>query len=816
MSEAIRLLPGEVSQPLEDGLSAQALLLSIRRHWPMVVTLMLLLTIAGALVGLGLPAWYKAEAVVVINSRPHRSADLQELPDPASPELSVIVSETDILQSRSVIEPVVRSFRLWETPEFQKREYPGGWDWRTVEMRLRDLVGFPDRAEDTGQSPGANSQPDDANPPTQAQIDAAVEAYANYLSVTTDGRSMTIRVSYRAWTPERAAAIVNAHVDSYRNFEVKTKVTAAERANSALTAQVSELRKQLQDAETAVTRYRDEHHLTGAAKDSAAVSQQLVALNNQLIAARAELAENEARAARIGAGGESLPEVVNSGTMSALRSQEAQLAAHEADLSKYHGDEYPDLRRVRASLQNLRGQISREIGRGRAAALQLVERSRTRERSLQQSVTELTKQLNSSDAGLQQLQGKAESIRSVLHNFEKRLEETAANPAFITANSTVASRANASATSTSPKAPILAFGGGFVGLTLGGLLSLLLEFRDKTFRTSAQVEQQVRSLTVSATPRALGRQRKFPADIILKDNTSVFAEAFRVSWANMQLAAEGPRAASFGGRRLGTAFGITSAASGEGKSTHALALARTAALAGEGVVLVDADLRRAGASRLLDQQFSFTLRDFLQDRCAASDVIAVEERSGVHFVPSASSDIPWTSRELQRFFNFVDYLKDRFAIVMIDLPPILGLAETIRLAVAADSVTLIIRWGRTQRQFVQFALDALRSAGISARTVILNDVDLKTQQRRGYRDRSVVYTYDGLYRAKSRGTPSRTALVPLDSPSAVNDEVYKPEEQPQDVLQEHRGQSTESNNHSATVATFAQSDIQRLYDRYRG
>jgi succinoglycan biosynthesis transport protein ExoP len=818
MSEAIRLLPGEVSQPLEDGLSAQALLLSIRRHWPMVLALTLVLTVIGALVGLGLPAWYKAEAVVVINSRPHRSADLQELPDPSSPELTVIASETDILQSRSVIEPVVRLFKLWEAPEFQKTEYPKGWDWRTVEARLRDLLGFANPPEDGQQPSGVSSPPDNANPPAQAQIDGAVEAYSNYLSVVTDGRSMTIRVSYRAWTPERAAAIVNAHVDSYRNFEVKAKVTAAERANAALTAQMAELRKQLQDDENAVTRYREEHHLTGAAKDSAAVSQQLVALNTQLIDARAKLAESEARAARIGAGGENLPEVVSSGTMSALRGQEAQLAAHEADLSKYHGDEYPELRRVRASLQNLRGQISREIGRGRAAALQLVERDRTRERSLQQSVTELTKQLNSSDAGLQQLQGKAESIRLVLRDFEKRAEETAANPAFITPNSVVASRANESATSTSPKAPILAFGGGFVGFTLGSLLSLLLEIRDKTFRTSAQVEQQINSLTVSATPRALGRQRKFPADIILKDNTSVFAEAFRVSWANMQLAAEGPRAASFGGRRLGTAFGITSAASSEGKSTHALALARTAALAGESVVLIDADLRRAGISRLLDQEFSFTLRDFLQDRCAASDVIAVEERSGVHFVPSISSDVPWTSRELQRFFNFVDYLKDRFAIVMIDLPPILGLAETIRLAAAADCVTLIIRWGRTQRQFVQFALDALRSAGVSVRTVILNDVDLKTQQRRGYRDRSVVYTYDGLYRAKNRGTPSRTALVPLDGRSEINDinnEVYKPEEQPQDVLREHRLQSTESTDESVTVATFAQSDIQRLYDRYR-
>ena len=43
-------------------------------------------------------------------------------------------------------------------------------------------------------------------------------------------------------------------------------------------------------------------------------------------------------------------------------------------------------------------------------------------------------------------------------------------------------------------------------------------------------------------------------------------------------------------------------------------------------------------------------------------------------------------------------------------PEILGLAETIRLAMAADSIMLVIRWGRTERHVVQFALDALRPA----------------------------------------------------------------------------------------------------------
>jgi Mrp family chromosome partitioning ATPase len=565
------------------------------------------------------------------------------------------------------------------------------------------------------------------------------------------------------------------------------------------------LRQQLLAAEAAVTHYREEHHLTGAAKDSGGVSLQLTGLNSQLITLRAEIAENEARASGIGAGAgsDSLPEIVASGTVSALRGQEAQLTAREADLSKYHGDEYPELQRLRASLRDLRGQISHQIGRDRAAALQMVERSRTRERSLQQSITELTKQLNSADAGLQQLQGNADSIRSLLLSFEKRVAETAANPAFITSNSTIASRANPTAASTSSKTKTLAFAGGFVGLTLGSLLSLLLELRDKGFRTSAQVQQHIGSLTVSATPRALGRWRKTPVDIILQDNRSAFAEAFRVSWGNIHLAIADPRSASSGVGRQGTALGITSAASGEGKSMHALALARTAALAGESVLLVDADLRRSGLSRLLDRDFSFTLGDFLQDRCTANDIIAIEERSRVHFVPSVPSDIAWTTHDLQRFFKLVEYSKNRFSIVIIDLPPIIGLADTVRLAMAADGIALVIRWGRTERQFVQFALDTLRSANVSTIGVILNDIDLKAQRRRGYRDHTVVYTDKGLYRVapEYREPAPRASLPTAPAEPDARSETSSSEPQPTDTPRDQ--------------PRPAGSDIERLYNRYR-
>jgi Mrp family chromosome partitioning ATPase len=425
---------------------------------------------------------------------------------------------------------------------------------------------------------------------------------------------------------------------------------------------------------------------------------------------------------------------------------------------------------------------------------------------------DLTKQLNSADAELQQLQGRSDSIRSLLGNFEKRVAETAANPAFIKSNSTIATRATASAASTSSKTKVYAVAGGFIGFTLGSLLSVLLELRDKGFRTSAQVQEHIGPLTVSATPRVPGRRRRFPADIILDDNRSAFAEAFRVSWANIQLAIPGPKLAPFaGGTSQGSVLGITSAASGDGKSVHALALARTAALAGENVVLVDADLRRAGVSRLVDHQdFPLTLSDFLQHRCTAEDIIAIEERSGVHFVPSVPGDIAWTTRDLQRFFNFIENLKNRFAVVIVDLPPVLGLAETIRLAAAADGLALVVRWGRTERQRVQFALEALRTANASVNAVILNDIDLRAQRRRGYYDHSLIYTDNSLYRVGSGyREPAPQDAPPLTAPSS---DIYSDTEYA--ITEESAPpRAADAPRESSRPGASA---IERWYDKYHG
>ena len=190
MRRAASHIPSKPISGSEDGLSARALLSSIRRH----------LRIGGGL-----------HAVAVRRGRLCRPRAAHLVPSGSGSDHSraaathggcpraagsgarspAMRSEVDMLQSRSVIEPVVRSLGLWRMPEFQPREYPGGWRWQNLEERLRDIWGssaarMRARKAAHAAAPPASNRPMTASTPSQAVIDEAVEKYAR-LSARRDG-----------------------------------------------------------------------------------------------------------------------------------------------------------------------------------------------------------------------------------------------------------------------------------------------------------------------------------------------------------------------------------------------------------------------------------------------------------------------------------------------------------------------------------------------------------------------------------------------------------------------------------------------------
>src|SRR5262249_10518351 len=89
---------------------------------------------------------------------------------------------------------------------------------------------------------------------------------------------------------------------------------------------------------------------------------------------------------------------------------------------------------------------------------------------------------------------------------------------------------------------------------------------------------------------------------------------------------------------------VTSAATGEGKTTLAIDLARVAAAQGERVLLVDADLDERSASKLFKADGKAGLSDLLEARTILPSVLVTDVTEGVSFLPAGTPTVPQTRR----------------------------------------------------------------------------------------------------------------------------------------------------------------------------
>jgi capsular exopolysaccharide synthesis family protein len=166
---------------------------------------------------------------------------------------------------------------------------------------------------------------------------------------------------------------------------------------------------------------------------------------------------------------------------------------------------------------------------------------------------------------------------------------------------------------------------------------------------------------------------------------------------------------------------VTSAGTGEGRTTTATNLAFTAALEGRAVLLVEADLRRPVLQALLELAPRPGLVDVLDGRVELAQAVA---RVGPLSVLCAG-DVgePAGAARGGRVAALEEQLRAAYDLVVLDAPPAMAFAGGDRLALMADAAILVVRAGVTPRPVTRFALDALGDRAVG---VVLNDVDAET------------------------------------------------------------------------------------------
>ncbi len=362
------------------------------------------------------------------------------------------------------------------------------------------------------------------------------------------------------------------------------------------------------------------------------------------------------------------------------------------------------------------------------------------------------------DASAPQAQRLAQSVGS---QFTKLVEDLETPPGRKTSaiKAEVVESPRLPARPVTPK-PLLDIGlAAMLGLLLGIGLAVLRETLDVSVKSPEQLREFSEAPTLAII--AFDSQAKASPLIVQDTGSQARSEAFRQLRTNLQFVDvdHPPRVVV-----------VTSALPGEGKSTTAANLAITLAAAGTSTVLVEGDLRRPRMIDYLGLEGAVGLTNVLVGQVELDDVLQPWGRYGLTVLSSGS--IPPNPSEMLASQNMTDTLEmltSRFAIVIVDAPPLLPVTDGAILAAKSDGALLVVRHGKTTRGQAQHAIAALRSVDARVLGSVLNMAPSKGPDAYAY---GYGYGYldetgmrPRLEDAGMRPTPPKQAHVLRPSPS---------------------------------------------------
>ncbi len=669
------------------------------------------------------PRAYTAEAVVLMDPESQPKVEFEELLTGATPDDQRLGSEVLVLRAPALAAHVVNRLGLAAHPDFNPdlpqslppyavwQALPG--DWLDT---LRQWLGF---------GPSEVPQPPEAE--MERQANRVLAAFAKRLEVERIGRSHAVRIAVTSHDPGLAADVANALADRYLADQLEAKHAATAFATAWLDKRVDDLRAKVEMAERAVETYRADSGLIDA--DGLTVTaQQQAELNTQLITARGETAAARARLAQVQAElrerGDALSaaEVLSSPLIHRLKEQEVEVLRSRADLGQEYGPKHPRMLGVEAELADIQGKIAAEVRQIVAGLSNAVAVASAQEAALAAALrrTEAAAADQSkAHVRLNALEREAEASRSLLQTFLQRIRQTGDQQAIQRPDARIIARAAPPEKPSEPRPALVLGAAGFASLLLGLAVALLLGLRERAFGTADVLRARLGLPVVGIVPAVKMRRGGEPADAVADAPLGGFAEAMRIV------------AGTLGESQVVL---VTAAEPNEGKSTLALGLARTLAMQGERVLLVDADLRGAGLGIRLGMGRMVGLADTLLQPQRWPLPLAGDRICGMQILAAGSPDarLKMAGRGGAAVAALLPRWREGFDHVILDAAPVMLAADVRDHAALADGVLLAVRSQQTLPDVAAEAALTLREAGGTLLGAVLTQVRMARRGGRGW------------------------------------------------------------------------------------
>ena len=556
---------------------------------------------------------------------------------------------------------------------------------------------------------------------------AAANAVQNGTKVKLRPQSQLVDINFVARDPQLAARVVNGITDAYVSTNLERRYASSSYAREFLQRQIVNTRRDLEKSERELTAYAQKQGLisTGSSETggdtNSLTGSTLVALNSALATTQARRIAAEQRYREAVIGGATTEGSANAAP---LRGQIAALdAEYQQKLQTFRPD-YPDMVALRARIDALKSSVvseTRTANSDRVGTLrQEYQAAQGEENRLRAQVAGLSSSvLDQRGRRIQYtiLQRDVDTNRSLYDALLQRYKEIGVASGIGTAVASVVDRGQIPGGAFSPNLYLNLIIGAALGFVAGILAAIALEFINDTIKTPDDVRDKMQLPFLGGIPNA--KQSK-PIDE-LKDPLSPVTEAYLSTATALQFVAEGGAPKT---------LLMTSTRPAEGKSTSAWALAQSFTRLGKTVLLIDADMRRPAFVTGRDE---VGLSHILTNASSLSEHVLRTEVEGLWIMPAGT--VPPSPPELIASARFASLLADAAATfdhVVIDGPPILGLADSPLLSTMVQATLMVVESGRTRTRAVVEAQNRLRTAGAHVIGAILTRYQAQASYGYGY------------------------------------------------------------------------------------
>jgi succinoglycan biosynthesis transport protein ExoP len=703
------------------------------RRWS-ILSLSGLIVMLTTLVVFSMTPIYQAKTTLLIEQQTANVVSIEDVYGLAGSSREYLLTQFELLKSRSLAQRVVRELKLNQNSEFYTPPKPSFFaSWFASDDAEPSLLLSPEDLKEKQES-------------EQQVFEEVTTAFMERIEIDPSRNTQLVTISVEMEDAILAAKAANALAKGYINGQLEAKLNMTETATEWMNERLDVLKINLAESEQKLQEYREKEGLVDLGGVTTVTGQEVTETNTKILDARKRLSSLDNQNRQIQAMKErtnawrelmTLPPILGHPLVKDAYTAEAKARSKMEDLSKRYGPKHPKMTAAETELVTAESilktqveQVIATIERDYQLAKADLESLTTAWESSKDQIQEIKRK----EFRLRELQREVDTNRSLYDVFMKRMKEASATSTLENVNARIVDPATAPKDPAKPRKKLIILLSAILSMMAAIGLAFLLEKLNDTIKAAADVESKIGLPLLGILPLVKsGLNRQEMVKLFRDGADRSFSEALRtIRTAVILSGLDDPHKIIL----------VTSSVPGEGKSSTATNLA-FALGAMEKTLLVEADLRRPTMHRNFDVPAGAAgLADIAAGTTTVEDCIV--SIGDIDLLPCGT--IPPNPLELlssQRFADVINALAERYQRIVIDTPPMQAVSDALVLAQQASTVLYVVKADATPTPIVRKSLQQFERHDVHVTGIVLNQVDVEKSKKYGYG--YYRYGYGGYY-----------------------------------------------------------------------